>query len=269
MVKVREDMTGWIMSEHGVPNSRLKIIKQIDDYISNAGLHYAQYLCECLCEEHKQVVATASHIKCGTTLSCGCLQKERTLIANKKENKKDLSGSYGVIWSTNTNEEIYFDLEDAPIILQYTWRVDRKGYAVTSITVCSSKQKSIKMHRLLGYYHPDHHNRNKLDNRRENLIPCTQQENSRNHTIQKNNTSGITGVNFSKSANGWVARINDNNGCRMYLGCFTDKNDAIKTRLKAEKQYYGEFAPQKHLFEQYGINDKEINYEQESDMCAM
>ena len=29
--------------------------------------------------------------------------------------------------------------------------------------------------------------------------------------------------------------------------------DAIYNRLKAEKQYFGEFAPQRHLFSQYGI----------------
>lgn len=33
MVKVKEDMTGWIMSEHGVPDSKIKVIKQTEDYI--------------------------------------------------------------------------------------------------------------------------------------------------------------------------------------------------------------------------------------------
>ena len=31
------------------------------------------------------------------------------------------------------------------------------------------------------------------------------------------------------------------------------KKDAIIARLKAEKEHYGEFAPQRHLFAQYGI----------------
>lgn len=37
------------------------------------------------------------------------------------------------------------------------------------------------------------------------------------------------------------------------LGRFNNLSDAIKTRLKAEKEYYGEFAPQRNLFEQYGV----------------
>lgn len=246
-------MAGWVMSEHGVPDSRLTVIKQVEDYVSKAGKHYAQYLCECSCVEHTRLIVSASKIKRGKTLSCGCLQKERTVSANKKCNLYDLSGDHGIIWATNTNEEIYFDLEDAEKILRYTWYVDKKGYAATSITIDNNKQKTLKMHRLLGFYYPDHHNRVKLDNRKANLTKCTQQENARNHTIQKNNTSGITGVNFTKSTNNWMARINDNNGNRIYLGCFNDIVDAIKTRLKAEKQYYGDFAPQRHLFEQYEI----------------
>ena len=42
----------------------------------------------------------------------------------------------------------------------------------------------------------------------------------------------------------------------IYLGEFLNKVDAIKARLSAEVQYFGEFAPQKHLFDQY-----EIQYE--------
>ena len=37
------------------------------------------------------------------------------------------------------------------------------------------------------------------------------------------------------------------------LGLFENKDDAIKARLEAEAKYYGKFASQQHLFEQYGI----------------
>lgn len=33
------------------------------------------------------------------------------------------------------------------------------------------------------------------------------------------------------------------------------KEGAIKLRLEAEKKYFSEFAPQKYLFEQYGIQE--------------
>lgn len=33
------------------------------------------------------------------------------------------------------------------------------------------------------------------------------------------------------------------------------KEEAIIARLKAEKEYYGEFAPQRNLWKEYGIED--------------
>ena len=45
------------------------------------------------------------------------------------------------------------------------------------------------------------------------------------------------------------------NNKTKYLGTFIDKKDAIKCRLKAEKLYFKEFAPQRHLFKEYGIED--------------
>ena len=49
--------------------------------------------------------------------------------------------------------------------------------------------------------------------------------------------------------------INNQDNKTKYLGTFIDKKDAIKCRLKAEKLYFKEFAPQRHLFKEYGIED--------------
>ena len=51
----------------------------------------------------------------------------------------------------------------------------------------------------------------------------------------------------------WIAQIGINSK-RTYIGQFTDKQNAIIARLQAELNYFGpDFAPQRHLFEQYGI----------------
>ena len=42
MVRVREDMTGWKMWEHGVPDSRLTVLKQAEDYVDSRGKCSAQ-----------------------------------------------------------------------------------------------------------------------------------------------------------------------------------------------------------------------------------
>ena len=42
-------------------------------------------------------------------------------------------------------------------------------------------------------------------------------------------------------------------GCSVTGKC-VKKDDAIKARLEAEAKYYGEFAPQRHLFKEYNIS---------------
>lgn len=109
------------------------------------------------------------------------------------------------------------------------------------------------MHVYLGYKNCDHHNRNKLDNRSSNLVTCTVRENNRNKSIRSDNTSGVIGVSWNKNKNKWAVRIYPEKTGEKFIGYFTNKEDAIKARLEAEVKYYGEFAPQRHLFEEYGI----------------
>ena len=66
------DMTGWIMSEHGVPDSRIKVISKSEK--NNQGR--IMWLCECVCGNAEQFVVAGTHIRNGNTKSCGCLQKE-------------------------------------------------------------------------------------------------------------------------------------------------------------------------------------------------
>ena len=152
------------------------------------------------------------------------------------------------MWLTNTNNVCYFDLEDTEIIRQYTWFEDNNGYPTACID-----GKQVKMHQLIcGKWH-DHSDRNKLNNRKSNLRSCTRQQNTCNISLRKNNTSGIIGVSWDKESSKWTVQINVNQK-RKKVGRFVNKDDAIKARLQAEAMYYGEFAPQRHLFEQYGIH---------------
>lgn len=73
-----------------------------------------------------------------------------------------------------------------------------------------------------------------------------------NQTIQSNNTTGFIGVSYHDQKCQYQAYIGVNKK-RIYLGSYDDIIDAIKSRLRAEMQFYGEKAPQKHLFEKYGI----------------
>lgn len=109
------------------------------------------------------------------------------------------------------------------------------------------------MHKLIVNYHIcDHINRNPFDNRKNNLRAAEHRENDRNRSLLSSNTSGVTGVSWDKYRQKWRAyiKVDDN---WMQLGRFMDKDDAIRARLEAEAKYFGEFAPQRHLYEQYEI----------------
>ena len=240
MVKVKIDMSGWIMSEHGVTNSRLTVVRQTEDYVYPNGKRIAQWICECNCKEHNQVITTGTNLRRGHTLSCGCLQKEIAARIQKQYNKYDLSGEYGIGY-VSTGEQFLFDLDDYDKIKDFCWHIDKHGYVVTNRT---NNYHHIKLHRLImdasRNMHVDHRRGNKLDNRKSELRICTASENNRNKGTNKNNISGYKGVYWDNKHQEWRAQITVNYKT-IALGRFTDKNDAIVARLKAEEKYFGEY----------------------------
>ena len=58
---------------------------------------------------------------------------------------------------------------------------------------------------------------------------------------------------YKKDRDKWRAYITDNNSKQKSLGSYNNIEDAIKARLKAESEIYGEYSPQIDLFEKYGI----------------
>lgn len=234
-VKVRKDLTGMTFG-------RLKVIKQAEDYVNPSGVHYAQYECECGCKNKTHLIVTASHLKDGHTQSCGCLNIESHI----KHNKYDLSGDYGIGYTSN-GKEFYFDLDDYNKIKDYTWYSDKDGYIVSD-----TNEKHTKMHRLImnakDGFDIDHigmyNTRN--DNRKSNLRECTRAENCRNKTTFSKNTSGCIGVMWDKRIKKWVVRITVD-GNEFRLGSFNDKEDAINARVNGEKEYFKEFAPQREV----------------------
>ena len=88
----------------------------------------------------------------------------------------------------------------------------------------------------------DHIDGNKLNNNPSNLRPCTIQENNRNRKLQKNNTSGYTGVyvdnrNPHKKYQASI-RVDKKN---VSLGYFSSAYDASIAYQEAAKRIFGEF----------------------------
>jgi hypothetical protein len=68
----------------------------------------------------------------------------------------------------------------------------------------------------------------------------TGQENSRNSSLSKNNTSKIKGVYFHKRVNKWNARIMIN-WKLIHIGCFSDIEDAKQARQAKAKELFGDY----------------------------
>jgi len=109
--------------------------------------------------------------------------------------------------------------------------------------------KQYYAHRLAWFYvygvwpddQIDHRNVNRASNALENLRQANNAQNVKNRPAPRTNTSGVKGVYWNKNASKWMAAITAN-GKRMYLGLFTDINEAAAVYAKAAELYHGEFA---------------------------
>ena len=155
----------------------------------------------------------------------------------KKSNQYDLSGQYGIGYTTNTDRPFCFDLSDYELIREYIWHEDRTSAGYTSVRT-TKNGKHIRMSTLLGYTYCDHINRDTFDNRRCNLRETDRRGNAINHKLHKNNTSGICGVSWLKNVAKWEACI-WNNCKKRRIGLFENKEDAITARKEAELREYG------------------------------
>ncbi len=84
----------------------------------------------------------------------------------------------------------------------------------------------------------DHIDRNKTNNKLENLRLVSAVLNRRNSSIRQKNKSGVTGVHWSKQSKKWCAQITPYKTKIVHLGFFESKQDAILARKIAEKNFY-------------------------------
>jgi len=131
------------------------------------------------------------------------------------------------------------DNKDFNWINQWKWHYNH-GYAMRKEWLYNRKKyRTVYMHRLINdtesELETDHINRDKLDNRRKNLRSVSKSVNQSNKGIQKNNTSGFTGIFFEKQRNKWRIRLSMNKK-RVNFGSFKDLESAVSCYKEIKKQ---------------------------------
>lgn len=142
-----------------------------------------------------------------------------------------------------------FDEQYLPLATRCVWSAAKGAHTDTLYMSHSGKKKQgippQRFHRLI---HPtfkevDHINRDGLDNRLKNLRDGSNCINTRNHKKRKDNSSGKTGVHYSKSEGLWVVQypINGKRRKRTFstnlYGYEAAKELAIECRRKLDEKF--------------------------------
>lgn len=124
--------------------------------------------------------------------------------------------------------------------------IKRNGYAVVSNGLKKLLQHRViffKTH-VLGAFSKiqvDHIDRNKLNNRIDNLRACTKSQNGMNKGLRKTPPHGYKGISFRKDIKKYSAQIRSNKVAK-HLGFFDTPIEAARAYDEAALNIHGEFA---------------------------
>lgn len=231
---------------------RLKVLYRGDDYITPKGQHKPTWWCECSCGNPNLINVTGTHLRSGHTTSCGCYNIQTTIEANSKTNVYDLTGEYGIGYTTNTNVPFLFDLEDFDKIKQFCWREDnsKNGYIVARDITQPHETKIVLLHRIImncpDEMQVDHIFHDVKDNRKSKMRIVTLAQNNYNRLPYEGEK--IRGV-YPKKNGKWKAQITFK-GVVHNLGLYNSKGEAVTARKEGEKKYFGEYAYQEEMLGQ-------------------
>lgn len=146
---------------------------------------------------------------------------------------------------TNSTEYALVDDADYEYLTQWRWQKTPFGYAgrCQSLGTYGKNKLVLMHHEILGRENglvTDHINRDRLDNRRDNLRLSSYQQNNHNKSKQANNTSGFIGVTKATHER-WKAFIYFENK-RFHIAQGKDPEEMAYIRDQVAIQLFGEFA---------------------------
>ena len=132
-----------------------------------------------------------------------------------------------------------FDEDSLEVIENKKWYPSYESGRPYLIDCRGRKMHSFLMDCPKGY-EIDHVSLDTLDNRLSNLRICTHQQNQCNQSLQKNNTSGVTGVSWYPPRNKYRARIKIGQH-DIHLGYYDTFIEAVQARNVGMECMFGEY----------------------------
>ena len=142
---------------------------------------------------------------------------------------------------------VLVDDEDLERVLQFRWHINHLGYVVSDQRKWVQGRRSgkvILLHRFLLDFPDsqiDHKNRNRLDNRRNNLRLASKAQNMMNRAAPKHSKSGYKCISWCSRLNRWRVQITFE-GTKHELGYFKEIPDALKAYNDNIERIQGEWA---------------------------
>lgn len=208
-------------------------------YYQKEGTKTKKHYVKCKCSCGNERITRLDALKSGKVVSCGCYAKvvcQSKGFDSKKYNDFYIQNKTVYVTLYNSNKKLICDIDSWNSLKQYCWS-ECNGYVRARNTDTGSNV--LFHHMVMNNKYIDHINGNGLDNRKCNLRLANKSQNAMNQKIRVDNTSGYKGIRKLPSGK-YSARIVIN-GVEKYLGTFDNINDAIKTREKAEIEYFSDF----------------------------
>lgn len=233
----RGEYKGFINDYTGKIFDKLTVVS----YAGKIDTHSA-WLCRCECGN--EIIKSSNTFRQKNLACPECMKPKIKEVVEKKKKENIIidMGDYSII-----NDKIKIDNDDLEKILQYDRYlfINAEGYALFKY-----KQEEIFIHRLIAglpnRYDPetkliaDHIDGDRLNNRKQNLRIVKKEINPINCKRYANNTSGCKGVSWLERLGKWQVNINVNKKS-IYLGVYSDYDEAVRVRKEAEEKYYGEY----------------------------
>ena len=188
-------------------------------------------------------MATLEEIKNKLNIVVGDREINPGLCQDTKNRYYNINNEYLVVEFLHDKHAVFSnDAKTRELLSNRIWHIKSDGYTKNAITGLFHKQYLDDEIGLVA----DHKNRLRYDNRQSNLRIITPQQNMRNKTKYKQNTSGKSGVKYltARGHEYWQAIITDNEGNRISKqfsiarhGAEEAKRLAIEQRLAWQREF--------------------------------